>query len=277
MQDFLVEGASKSARVKIGEDDVIEGDHLRNFLTALSSFLDKLSLVQRRGDARVFEALLLNALLNDTVDFESAESLEEVAQSVKDYLDDNYPDEIPVRFTVEKEPSKYISVPDEISEDGEVITFEPRVEVSPYYRIVMRTRLAGGERRTFIDVHSSTKAPYESAERILEKLPSLKANTFSLLQGDDVSDASSIRELLEMLLALGRKGMDFQRYKGLGEMNPDQLWETTMDPNVRTLLQVRIDDTVNADDVFTVLMGDSVEPRRLFIEENALSVKNLVV
>ena len=136
MQDFLVEGASKSARVKIGEDDVIEGDHLRNFLTALSSFLDKLSLVQRRGDARVFEALLLNALLNDTVDFESAESLEEVAQSVKDYLDDNYPDEIPVRFTVEKEPED-ISVPDEISEDGED-NLEPRVEVSPYYRIVMR-------------------------------------------------------------------------------------------------------------------------------------------
>lgn len=277
MQDFLVEGASKSAKVRIGEDEVIEGDHLRNFLSALSSFLDKLSLVQRRGDARVFEALLLNSLLNDAVNFESSESLENVAQSVKDYLDENYPDEIPVRFTVEKEPSKYISIPDEISEDGEVISFEPRVEISPYYRIVMRTRLAGGERRTFIDVHSSTKAPYEAAERILEKLPSLKANNFSLLQGDDVSEANSIRELLEMLLALGRKGMDFQRYKGLGEMNPDQLWETTMDPNVRTLLQVRIDDTVNADDVFTVLMGDSVEPRRLFIEENALSVKNLDV
>ncbi len=277
MQDFLVEGASKSAKVKLGNDEVIEGEHLRNFLTALNSFLEKLSMVQRRGDPRVFEAILLNALMGESLDFESSDALEAVATTVKSYLDTNYPDEIPVRFTIEKEPSKYIPIPDEVNEDGEVVIFEPRVEVSPYYRIVMRTRMTGGERRTFVDSQSRLKAPYDSALRILDKLPALKADSFSLLQGDDVTEAGSIRELLDMLLAIGRKGMDFQRYKGLGEMNPEQLWETTMDPSVRTLLQVRIDDTVNADDVFTVLMGDSVEPRRLFIEENALSVKNLDV
>jgi DNA gyrase subunit B len=277
MQDFLVEGASKSAKVKLSGDEVIEGEHLRNFLTALNSFLDKLSMVQRRGDPRVFEALILHSLLTDKLDFESAEALEVVGTTVKDYLDENYPDEIPVRFTIEKEPSKYIPIPDELNEDGEVVSFEPRIEVSPYYRVVMRTRMAGGERRTFIDSQSRVKAPYDSAARILEKLPALKSDGFILVQGEDETEASSVRELLDMLLAIGRKGMDFQRYKGLGEMNPEQLWETTMDPEVRTLLQVRIDDTVNADDVFTVLMGDSVEPRRLFIEENALSVKNLDV
>lgn len=277
MQDFLVEGASKSAKIKLGDDTFIEGEHLRNFLTSLNSFLDRLSMVQRRGDARVFEGLLLNSLMDASLDFESSEALEAVAQTVKSYLDEKYPDEIPVRFTVEKEPSKYISIPDEVNEEGEAVSFEPRVEVSPYYRIIMRTRMAGGERRTFIDAQSRLKAPYDSALRILEKLPALRSDTFSLIQGEDISEAGSIRELLDMLLAIGRKGMDFQRYKGLGEMNPEQLWETTMDPSVRTLLQVRIDDTVNADDVFTVLMGDSVEPRRLFIEENALNVKNLDV
>ena len=93
---------------------------------------------------------------------------------------------------------------------------------------------------------------------------------------DSLSAFSKNRQaLIDHVMDLGKKDLQIQRYKGLGEMNPEQLWETTMDPAKRTLLQVQINDKVFTDDIFTILMGDAVEPRRQFIEENALDVKNL--
>ncbi|MGB1539979.1 MAG: DNA gyrase subunit B, partial [Rickettsiales bacterium] len=84
-------------------------------------------------------------------------------------------------------------------------------------------------------------------------------------------------ELFEAVMELGRKGITIQRFKGLGEMNPDQLWETTLDPNTRTLLQVKVAHAEEADLIFSTLMGDVVEPRRDFIQSNALKVANLDV
>jgi DNA gyrase subunit B len=82
-------------------------------------------------------------------------------------------------------------------------------------------------------------------------------------------------DLLQSLNQMGKEGLGVQRYKGLGEMNPEQLWQTTMNPETRTLLQVKIEDAIEADEIFSVLMGDEVEQRRQFIEDNALFVKNL--
>lgn len=84
-------------------------------------------------------------------------------------------------------------------------------------------------------------------------------------------------ELVQTILEEGKQGLNIQRYKGLGEMNPDQLWETTMDPEKRTLLRVKLEDMTGVDEIFTILMGDEVEPRRNFIQQHALEVRNLDV
>ncbi|MGZ5477796.1 MAG: toprim domain-containing protein, partial [Thermoanaerobaculia bacterium] len=98
---------------------------------------------------------------------------------------------------------------------------------------------------------------------------------YTVKHGDDVTTYKTMDELLDEVYKLAEKGLTIQRYKGLGEMNPDQLWETTMNPQTRRLLKVTIQDGVAADSIFTILMGDQVDPRREFIQDNALNVKNL--
>ena len=108
-----------------------------------------------------------------------------------------------------------------------------------------------------------------------DELWEIYANHGALRRNDETLEIASPTGLLETVVTLGRKGLSIQRYKGLGEMNPDQLWETTLDSNVRTLLQVRIEHADEANDLFENLMGDTVGPRRDFIERNALKVANL--
>ena len=110
---------------------------------------------------------------------------------------------------------------------------------------------------------------------LTESLQEVYGATATLVRKDRTQLIHGPLDLLDTILKEGEKGLSLQRYKGLGEMNPDQLWETTLDPDARTLLQVTIDDAAEADDLFTKLMGDVVEPRREFIQTNALSVANL--
>ncbi len=115
-----------------------------------------------------------------------------------------------------------------------------------------------------------------AADTLLPKSGSKNA-VYKISVGDKEYEAKSGYEILDKIKALGKKGLTIQRYKGLGEMNPSQLWETTMDPKERTLLKVAMEDAIEADRIFTILMGDQVEPRRKFILEHALEVSNLDV
>ncbi len=123
-------------------------------------------------------------------------------------------------------------------------------------------------------------ASYVEFQKSLELKRSLEENfpaPFVLGENGTSEEIATREELLEKVMSAAKKDLNIQRYKGLGELNPEQLWETTMNPEKRTLLQVRIEDAIETDEIFTVLMGDQVEPRRKFIEDNALDVKNLDV
>jgi DNA gyrase subunit B len=128
-----------------------------------------------------------------------------------------------------------------------------------------------------VDWNFASFVEFQKALDLFKSLEDTLAAPFIIGENGTKEEIPTRAALLEKVLTAAKKDLSIQRYKGLGEMNPEQLWETTMDPEKRTLLEVRIDDVVETDQMFTVLMGDAVEPRRKFIEDNALDVRNLDV
>jgi DNA gyrase subunit B len=144
------------------------------------------------------------------------------------------------------------------------------------YELVARASTQG--RREFrINFELAQSVEIRQLRRLLPTVAPFMEPPLLVCQGDEETPLASKEELLVYLMEAGKKGLTIQRYKGLGEMNPDQLWETTMDPERRTVLEVRVESAAEADMLFSVLMGDAVEPRRQFIEQNALDVENLDV
>ena len=150
-------------------------------------------------------------------------------------------------------------------------------ENSNRFGLVIDKRLHGLTTSSELSGEFFNSADYQTIAQFVEQVGDMFTAESYISRGERRREVQKFSEAYYWLIRQARKGLNIQRYKGLGEMNPDQLWETTMDPDNRRLLQVRIEDAIAADQVFTTLMGDQVEPRRDFIETNALNVSNLDV
>ena len=225
--------------------DGMTGNTLGNFLENVENFRAKMLRLASRGfPAEALKIALTNGL-RTFEDLQNPELVEKVAGVIED--------------------SGFHEVRVEQEEEHDTAA------------ILFRSRRDGVDRQVRIDWDLLTTAEYRSMARNRHGLESLAADGFLLSSDNEDLEFNDVNELLTHVYSGAKKGVTIQRYKGLGEMNADQLWETTMDPEKRLLLQVRIEDGIAADQMFTVLMGDQVEPRRDFIIENALDVKNLDV
>ena len=181
-------------------------------------------------------------------------------------------------------PARIVSVEPDEEHNISALRVEDRSNGYPRHYTVDLDFVSGGEYRTLLSSYRDIRGIRLPVVVTLGAPPAPDADEkdsaeASETPGPRAKDADvtldTLDELVEFFITAGKRGVAVNRYKGLGEMNPEQLWSTTMKPEVRTLLQVRAEDHTEADLMFTTLMGDQVEPRRKFIEDNALDVKNL--
>jgi DNA gyrase subunit B len=158
------------------------------------------------------------------------------------------------------------------------------VEIMPEYdaateefRLKITRMHHGNVRTSYLDQDFLRSGDYVQIKQTAQVLDGLLGPGAYVKRGEQKQAVGEFKQALDWLLQEVKKTIGMQRYKGLGEMNPTQLWETTMDPKSRRLLRAQIEDSIAADEIFTTLMGDAVEPRRAFIENNALGVRNLDV
>jgi DNA gyrase subunit B len=239
--ELIIKRIAEKERLLVSKKDDVSGQKLSVFLKNLIRYYDNVKELERRGYSERFIEFIASYAVKEKDFYKTKESMEAFIQSLSD-----------AGFDVQNlrlgEDGHYEFGVSDPTDGGHHFTIQWDFFVSPQLRRVME---------------------------IARQLKDYRGREFKLdgeTNGKVITEWSS---LLEELLNRGKSGLGIQRYKGLGEMNPAQLWETTMDPEKRSLLRVRVEDVVEADEIFNILMGDKVEPRREFIYNNALEVKEL--
>ena len=244
LEDFLIEHGIDGANLQLGDGSVIAGADLARVVEEARKARTILNAFPTHYSRHILEqAAIAGALVPGRVD-DDPQGIADVVAARLDLVANEYERGWKGRLT----------------QDGG-LRFSRHIRGVEEVRTLDGGCLRSGEARKLAQMTEALQDVYS------------KPSKFSRKGKETAIYAPS--DLLAVIMAEGEKGLSLQRYKGLGEMNPDQLWETTLDPEARTLLQVRVEDQADADDLFTKLMGDVVEPRREFIQQNALSVENL--
>jgi len=254
LDDFLLRHGAKKAFInssgKAGHK--LSAEEVEGFCRDILRYQEILSRIGKRKDKRLVDAIVMSTDM-EAESVTDKKKLTRQIESIQEYLERFHPEVLPLFPLLEEDP-KY-----------------------PGYLLRIETHDNGTRKETFIDRDFLSREDFKQLRLIIENLARYGASPYEIGDTETTKILSNPEKVLDHVLELGQRGQTITRYKGLGEMNPDQLWDTTMNPETRTLIQVRVDDVVAADEVFTMLMGDAVEPRREFIEKNALEVSNLDV
>jgi DNA gyrase subunit B len=256
LEDYLLESAAESLKLRSAGNgkDGIAGDELRRRARQATKYKRLLGVLDRRSDARIIDAIVKCVRLTK----EDLRDQTKIVKGLANLQRQNYFE----KFAPELAETEF-KVPVDAEHGG--------------FKIVVPAKGGGVRRPTTIDFELMNSPEFTDLQALALELAAVGEAPYILDHGAEHIDFNRIEELGALVNEVGKKGLTIQRYKGLGEMNPEQLWETTMDPARRTLLQVRVEDAYEADSLFSTLMGDLVEPRRAFIESNALNVRNLDV
>lgn len=246
MQEYLVSGAIVESKVVLADGTEISSDSMTNIMQQIAKFVETLTQVGKKFDKNIAECLAINNLLNENIFVEHKK--EEIISALS-----------PINMG-ELEPDKT---------DWQVNVSQDIIE---FFRFVRGVRESKFLRRDHVQAYD-----FINLAKIGQTLAVNFMGALKLLNRNDEFNINRPSKLLETITSLGKKGLTIQRFKGLGEMNSEQLWETTLDHERRTLLQVKVSDVDGAEEVISTLMGSVVEPRRDFIKANALNVVNLDV